>query len=119
MPYWQYKKLQQVEKCGPSGDQVPCLSLPTQLAASQYNDNQQTTGITPMIEKNISFHQTNTSNSKVVAGAPILPALNDKSNGTKGGIKRAASPTATEMKKRTKSGEEEQNKVFHESGDWE
>ena len=119
MPYWQYKKLQQEDKCGPSGDQGPVLSLSTQLAASQYKNKQHTTGITPMIEKNISFDQTNTSTVKDVANTQIVQALNDKSNGIKGGIKRAASPTATEMKKRTKSGEEEQVKVFHESGDWE
>ena len=61
MPYWQYKKLQEEEKCGPSGDQVPCLALPTQLAISEYKDKDQTTGITPMVEKNISFGQSNTS----------------------------------------------------------
>ena len=119
MPYWQYKKLQQEEKFGPSGDQVPCLSLSTQLAVSQYKNKQETTGITPMIEKNISFDQSNTSKVKVAAETQMAQALKDKSNGIKGGIKRAASPTATEMKKRTKSGEEEQGKVFHESGDWE
>ena len=71
-----------------------------------------------MVEKNISFGQSNTS-SVALNENQIIQESNGKRNGMKGGIKRAASPTTTEMKKRTKSGEEEHAKVFHESGDWE
>ena len=44
MPYGQYKKMQEVKVCGPSGDTVPFLPLSTQLETSEDRDQQHEVG---------------------------------------------------------------------------
>ena len=56
---------------------------------------------------------------KVHLRKKILFTIKNASNGKKVGIKRAASPTPVEIKKRTKSAEEKASAVFKESSDWE
>ena len=133
MPYWQYKRLQQEENCEKIPEKSAYLSLDTDLGVRQRQINQQTTGITPMIEKNISFSNDKHENSVESLNADMLKGASNEStlakedfiydknasNGKKVGIKRAASPTPVEMKKRTKSAEEKASAVFKESSDWE
>ena len=124
MPYWQYKRLQQEENCEKIPEKSAYLSLDTELGVRQRQINQQTTGITPMIEKNISFSNNKpdmlkgASNESTLAKEDFIYDKN-ASNGKKVGIKRAASPTPVEIKKRTKSAEEKASAVFKESSDWE
>ena len=97
MPYMQYKKLQCADKNSTNNDRAKGLTLSTNLTDSADKNQICTTGITPMVEKNIILdpNARNTSN---------------------GGVKRAASPNPSEARKRSKS---EENKVFQESSDWE
>ena len=133
MPYWQYKRLQQEENCEKIPEKSAYLSLDTDVGVRQRQINQQTTGITPMIEKNISFSNNQHENSVESLNADMLKGASNEStlakedfvhdknasNGKKVGIKRAASPTPVEIKKRTKSAEEKASAVFKESSDWE
>ena len=96
MPYLQYKKLQCAEKNISNCDKSKGLSLSTNLTNPGNHTQISTTGITPMVEKNITLDPISKVNSN-------------------GGIKRAASPNPSEARKRSKS---EETKVFEESSDW-
>ena len=130
MPYWQYKKLENVETSASFNERGPRISLVTTSEGAQ-NQANHTTGITPMVEKNISFsHPSNISAlttsdngksfSEAVAEGKVKTPDSTGSLIGKGGVKRSASPFPIDKKKRTKSGEEEKtSKVFQESNDWE
>ena len=79
MPYWQYKRLQQEENCEKIPEKSACLSLDTDLGVRQRKLNQQTTGITPMIEKNISFSNTKHENSVESLNADMLKGASNES----------------------------------------
>ena len=122
MPYWQYMKLQQAETCKSTNGRGPVLSLDT----SQYKEAPLTTGITPMVEQNISFCENPSTISNSNATNSFEGTLEERNSDKHAlrrtiSVKRPASPSPIEMnKKRTKSGEEgNAPKVFQESSDWE
>ena len=130
MPYWQYKKLEQAEKCASFNERGSHMSLVTNLGPQ--NTGNQTTGITPMVEKNISFSQysnpspLSTPDNAECLGEALIgekvksPSNFERQNSNGKGIKRPASPFTMDKKKRTKSAEEENtSKLFQESKDWE
>ena len=98
MPYLQYKKLQGADIKNTNNHRSAGLTLSTQITVPQNKNQLHTTGITPMVEKNISLD--------------TYPQVSSN-----GGMKRSASPKPSEAKKRSKSGEESA-KAFQESSDW-
>ena len=79
MPYWQYKRLQQEENCVKIPEKSAYLSLDTDVGVRQRQINQQTTGITPMIEKNISFSHNQHENSVESMNADMLKGASNES----------------------------------------
>ena len=120
MPYSQYKKLEQ-------GEVLVALKKLTDisLGVNTKFEADQTTGITPMVEKNISFSSTSSgefenSDNSDKGDKFNIPHHIDRQNSDGKGVKRSASPFDIEKKKRTKNGDEQKvPKVFQEPSNWE